>query len=61
MVRGAVRAMANKVTISPSLERSQLMEEDANLLTREQYIELLVDASCWDASEMESGFTSWCE
>jgi hypothetical protein len=37
------------------------MEEDANLLTREQYIELLVDASCWDASEMESGFTSWCE
>ena len=37
------------------------MEEDANLLTREQYIELLVDASCWDASEMESGLTSWCE
>src|SRR5260370_14486199 len=53
--------MAQKVTISPSLERSQLMEEDANLLTREQYIEMLIDASCWDASEMESGFTSWCE
>src|SRR6266478_4064764 len=22
---------------------------------------MLVDASCWDASEMESGFMSWCE
>ena len=37
------------------------MEEDATLVTREQYTEMLVDASCWDASEMESGFTSWCE
>jgi hypothetical protein len=37
------------------------MEENANLLTREQYLEVLIDASCWDASEMESGFTSWCE
>ncbi len=37
------------------------MEEDATLVTREQYIEMLIDASFWDASEMESGFTSWCE
>jgi hypothetical protein len=37
------------------------MEEDAILVTREQYLEMLIDASCWDASEMESGFTSWCE
>ncbi len=37
------------------------MEEDANLLTREQYLEMLIDASFRDASEMESGFMSWCE
>ena len=37
------------------------MEADANLVTREQYLEMLIDASCWDTSEMESGFTSWCE
>ena len=37
------------------------MEEDANLVTREQYLEMLIDASFRDASEMESGFTSWCE
>ena len=37
------------------------MEEDATLVTREQYIEMLIDASFRDASEMESGFMSWCE
>lgn len=37
------------------------MEEDATLVTREQYIEMLIDASFGDASEMESGFMSWCE
>jgi len=37
------------------------MEEDATLVTREQYIEMLIDASFREASEMESGFTSWCE
>lgn len=37
------------------------MNEDAALMTREQYVEMLVDASCWDASEMEAGFLSWCE
>jgi len=36
------------------------MEEDATLVTREQYIGMLVEASCWEASEMESGFMSWC-
>ncbi len=37
------------------------MEEDATLVTCEQYIEMLIDASFRDASEMESGFVSWCE
>jgi hypothetical protein len=37
------------------------MEEDATLVTREQYIEMLIDASFREASEMESGFMSWCE
>lgn len=37
------------------------MEEDAALMTREQYVEMLIDASCWEASEMESGFLSWCQ
>ena len=37
------------------------MEEEAMLVTREQYIEMLIDASFRDASEMESGFMSWCE
>jgi hypothetical protein len=37
------------------------LEADATLVTREQYIEMLVEASCWEASEMESGFQSWCE
>lgn len=37
------------------------MNEDAALMTREQYVEMLVDASCWDASSMEAGFLSWCE
>jgi hypothetical protein len=31
------------------------------MVTREQYIEMLIEASCWEASEMESGFMSWCE
>jgi len=37
------------------------MEADAALVTREQYIEMLIDASFWEASEMESGFMSWCQ
>jgi hypothetical protein len=37
------------------------LEENVPLVTREQYIEMLVEASCWEASEMESGFLSWCE
>src|SRR5712692_2034589 len=49
------------MTISPSLERSQVMEEDATLVTCEQYLEMLIDASFRDASEIESGFMSWCE
>jgi hypothetical protein len=49
------------VTISSFLERSSFMEEDATLVTREQYIEMLIDASFRDASEMESGFVPWCE
>ena len=34
------------------------MEEHATLVTREQYREMLIDASFRDASEMETGFTS---
>ncbi len=37
--------MAKKVTRSPSPERRQLMEEDTTLVTREQYLEMLVEAS----------------
>ena len=37
------------------------MEEDVPPATPEQYIEMLVNASCWDVSEMESGFLSWCQ
>jgi hypothetical protein len=37
------------------------MEDDATLVTHEQYIEMLIDASFQDASEMEAGFLSWCE
>jgi len=37
------------------------MEENARLMTREQYVEMLIDASFRDASEMETGFLSWCE
>ena len=37
------------------------MEEDVTLVSREQYLEMLVEASCWEASELESGFTSWCQ
>jgi len=37
------------------------MKEDATLVTREQYREMLIDASFRDASEMEAGFMSWCE
>lgn len=37
------------------------MEEDISAVTREQYVEMLIEASCWEASEMESGFLSWCQ
>jgi hypothetical protein len=30
-------------------------------MTREQYVEMLIEAACWEASEMESGFLAWCE
>jgi len=37
------------------------LEEDTTLVTREQYIEMLIDDSLQEASEMEVGFMSWCE
>jgi hypothetical protein len=37
------------------------MQEDAALVTREQYIDMLIDASFREASERELGFLSWCE
>jgi hypothetical protein len=42
-------------------ERSRVMEEHAELVTREQYVEMLIDAWFQDASEMEAGFLSWCK
>ena len=35
--------------------------EDAPLVTREQYIEMLIDASFQEAAELELGFMNWCE
>ncbi len=37
------------------------MEDDATLVTREQYVEMLIDASFQEATEIESGFIDWCE
>lgn len=37
------------------------MEEDIPAVTREQYVEMLIEASCWEASEMEPGFLPWCQ
>ena len=37
------------------------MEEHIRLVTREQCIEMLIDASFQDASEMEASFMYWCE
>ena len=37
------------------------MKEEIRLLTREQYIEMLIDSSFRDASALEAGFLSWCE
>jgi len=37
------------------------MEDDVHLVTREQYVEMLIDASFQDAAEIELGFMSWCE
>lgn len=37
------------------------MQQDTRLVTREQYIEMLIDASFQDASALENGFLSWCE
>lgn len=35
--------------------------EDAHLVTREQYVEMLIDASFQEAAELEAGFMNWCE
>lgn len=37
------------------------MEGSVPLVTREQYVEMLIDASFQDAAEIESGFMGWCE
>jgi hypothetical protein len=37
------------------------VEDNVNLVTREQYIEMLIDASFKDAAEIEFGLLSWCE
>src|SRR6266567_7063296 len=37
------------------------MGDDVTLVTREQYVEMLIDASFKDAAAIETGFMSWCE
>ena len=37
------------------------MEDSAPLMTREQYVEMLIDASFQVAAEIELGFMGWCE
>lgn len=37
------------------------MQDDAPLVTREQYVEMLIDASFKDAAAIEAGFMGWCE
>src|SRR5215467_6154431 len=37
------------------------MGDDAPLVTREQYVEMLIDASFQEAAELEAGFMIWCE
>ena len=37
------------------------MGDDVTLVTREQYVEMLIDASFKDAAKIESGFMGWCE
>lgn len=37
------------------------MSKQDTLVTREHYIEMLIDSSFQEASEMEKGFASWCE
>lgn len=37
------------------------MEEETTLVTRKQYIEMLIEESLREASEMEAGFMSWSE
>ncbi len=37
------------------------MEDDATLVTREQYVEMLIDGSFKNVSEIESSFMDWCE
>ncbi len=37
------------------------MEEEITLVTREQYIEMLIEESLREASEMEASFMGWCE
>jgi hypothetical protein len=37
------------------------MGDDVTLVTRDQYVEMLIDASLKDAAEIDSGFMGWCE
>jgi hypothetical protein len=37
------------------------MEKNTTLVTREQYVEMLIDASFQEAAAIESGFMDWCE
>ncbi len=37
------------------------MGDDVTLVTHDQYVEMLIDASFKDAAEIDSGFMGWCE
>ena len=37
------------------------MEDDITFMTREQYIDMLIDASFKDAAELKLGFMDWCQ
>src|SRR6266581_4858477 len=52
---------ARKASLSSHSCKEPSMVEEAILVTREQYVDMLIDASFRDASEMEAGFMSWCK
>jgi hypothetical protein len=48
-------------TIGQRMNRGRNMEEQPRLMSREHYIEMLIDSSFREAAEIEAGFMTWCE